>query len=98
MFAAEVSPPLALRPRRDRRASARFVHFEPVQIDGIPCVGRDISSKGLGVTTGAAVRVGEIVRVSLPGDISNAVTTGRARVMRVDRLVGRSVIGLEFVS
>ena len=97
MFAAEVSPPLALRPRRDRRGSVRFVHFEPVQINGIPCVGRDISSKGLAVTTGAAVRVGEIVRVSLPGDITNAATTARARVTRVDRLVGRSVIGLEFV-
>lgn len=98
MLAAEASPQPALRPRRDRRTSARFVHFEPVQIDGIPCVGRDISSKGLAVTTSATVRVGEIVRVSLPGDISNAVTTARARVMRVDRLAGRSVVGLEFVS
>ena len=49
------------------------------------------------MTTGAAVRVGEIVRVSLPGDVTNAATTARARVTRVDRLVGRSVIGLEFV-
>ena len=97
MFAAEVSPPLALRPRRDRRGSVRFVHFEPVQINGIPCVGRDISSKGLAVTTGAAVRVGEIVRVSLPGDIASAATAARARVTRVDRRVGRLVIGLEFV-
>jgi hypothetical protein len=98
MFAAEASPEPALRPRRDRRTSARFVHSEPVQINGSPCIGRDISSNGLAVITGAAVRVGEIVRVSLPGDISDAVTTTHARVTRVDRRVGRSVIGLEFIN
>lgn len=98
MFAAQAGPEPALRPRRDRRASARFVHSEPVQVDGLPCIGRDISSKGLAVITGATVRVGDIVRVSLPGDISDAVTTTHARVTRVDRRIGRSVIGLEFIN
>lgn len=87
----------ALRRRRDRRASARFVHSEPVQINGHPGVGRDISSKGLAVISAASVGVGDIVRVSIPGDISARMTPSRARVTRVESRSGRPLIGLEFV-
>ncbi len=98
MFAAGALSEPALRPRRDRRASVRFVHSEPVQIEGQPGVGRDISSKGLAVISGARVGVGDIVRVSIPGDISAKVNPSRARVTRVESRSGRPLIGLEFVN
>jgi hypothetical protein len=97
MLATQATSGPALRPRRDRRRSARFVHAEPVQIDGLPCLGRDISSKGLGVITAAMFNVGDIVRVSGSGEINPSVTTSCARVVRIERRAGLWVVGLEFI-
>jgi hypothetical protein len=98
MFAARAASEPAVRLRQDRRSSDRFVHSEPVQINGHPGVGRDISDKGLCVISAARVGIGEIVRVTVPGDVASASTPSRARVTRVDSRSGRLLIGLEFVN
>lgn len=98
MFAARTASEPIVRLRRDRRSCERFVHSGPVQINGQPGVGRDISDKGICVISAASVVIGDIVRVTIPGDISPASTPNRARVARVERLPGRPVIGLEFVN
>jgi PilZ domain len=98
MFAAHAVPEPAVRLRPDRRSCARFVHSGPVQINGQPGVGRDISDKGICVISTAAVGIGDIVRVSIPPDLSAAATPDRARVTRVESCTGRPVIGLEFVN
>jgi hypothetical protein len=94
--AGAVSEP-RVRPRRDRRSCARFVHTGPVQINGQPGVGRDISDRGICVISYAPVGIGDIVRVTIP-DESTHSTPNRARVMRVESLPGRPTIGLEFVN
>ena len=98
MFAAQgVSEPI-VRLRRDRRSCERFVHAEPVQINGQPGIGRDISARGICVLSAAAVGIGEIVRVTIPGDITSVSMPNRARVTRVESRIGRPVIGLEFIN
>lgn len=91
-------PHLILRPRPDRRADDRFVHTQRVEINGLPAVGRDISSKGLAVITGAPVAVGDVVRVTVPDPVdAPGPRTTAARVTRVDRRAERLVVGLEFI-
>jgi hypothetical protein len=69
-----------------------------VQINGQPAVGRDISDTGICVISAASVGIGDIVRVTIPGDIAADSTANRARVTRVESLPGRPMIGLEFVN
>lgn len=98
MFASQVTPHLILRPRPDRRANDRFAHSQPVEINGLPAVGRDISSNGIAVITGAPVAVGDVVSVTVsdPLDAPGPRTTS-ARVARIDRRAERLVVGLEFI-
>ena len=98
MFAAQQAPGLVLRPRPDRRADDRFIHSQPVEINGMPAVGRDISSKGIAVITGVPVAVGDVVRLTVADtvDAPGPMTTA-ARVARVDRRAERLIVGLEFI-
>ena len=89
---------LVLRPRPDRRADDRFIHSQPVEINGMPAVGRDISSKGIGVITGTPVAIGDVVRLTLADTVdSPGLKTTAARVARVDRRAERLIVGLEFI-
>ena len=94
----QVTGRLVLRPRPDRRADDRFIHSQPIEINGMPAVGRDISSKGMGVITGAPVAVGDVVRLTLSDTVdSPGPRTTSARVARVDRRSERLIVGLEFI-
>ena len=94
----EVTGRLVLRPRPDRRAEDRFIHSQPVEINGMPAIGRDISSKGIGLITGAPVNVGDVVRLRLSDTVdSPGPRTLSARVARVDRRSERLIVGLEFI-
>ena len=99
MFATQqVTPRLVLRARPDRRRHDRFVHSQPVKINGLPAVGRDISSKGIAVITGAPVAVGDVVRVTVSETVESfGPQTTSARVARVDTRAERLVVGLEFL-
>lgn len=94
----QVTGRLVLRPRPDRRADDRFIHSQPVEINGMPAVGRDISSKGMAVITGAPVAVGDVVRLVLSDTVdSPGPRATSARVARVDRRSERLIVGLEFI-
>jgi hypothetical protein len=89
---------LVLRPRPDRRADDRFIHSQPVQINGMPAIGRDISSRGIAIITGAPVAVGDVVRITVAETLdAPGPKTTDARVARVDRRAERLVVGLEFI-
>ena len=98
MFASHVTPTLVLRARPDRRADDRYAHTQSVEINGMPAVGCDISSKGIAVIGGAPMSVGEVVRVTVADtvDAPGPLTTS-ARVARIDRRAGRILLGLEFI-
>jgi hypothetical protein len=87
-----------LRECPDRRRGERFVHREPVQINGRPVIGCDISSRGLSVLMRPSIEIGTVVRVTLAGD-TGPVTAGitRARVTRIEPRADRSIVGLEFI-
>ena len=99
MFASQqVTGRFVLRPRPDRRADDRFIHSQPVEIDGMPAIGRDISSKGIGLITGTPVSVGDVVRLSMSETVDfPGPRTTAARVARVDRRAERLIVGLEFI-
>jgi hypothetical protein len=98
MFPSQVTPTLILRARPDRRADDRYVHSQPVQINGVPAVGCDISSAGISVITGAGVAIGEVVRVTVADTIdAPGPQTLSARVARIDRRAERMLLGLEFI-
>lgn len=99
MFASQqVTGGLVLRPRPDRRADDRFIHSQPVEINGMPAVGRDISSKGIAVITGVPVAVGDVVRLLVADSVDfPGPRTTAARVARVDRRAERLIVGLEFI-
>lgn len=93
MFSSPAIPELILTECPDRRARARLVHREPVQINGRQVFCRDISARGLSVVMPPTVSVGDVVHVSL------SLPQGRwpARVARVEANSDRSIVGLEFL-
>ena len=94
----QVTGRLVLRPRPDRRADDRFIHSQPVEINGMPAVGRDISAKGIAVITGIPVAVGDVVRLTMADTVDTpGPKTTSARVARVDRRAERLIVGLEFM-
>lgn len=98
MFASSVIPDLVLTECPDRRARERLAHREPVQINGRPVIGCDISAKGIAVVMRSTVSVGDVVQVSLfrpQGRIGGI--TRPARVARVEARADRFLVGLEFV-
>jgi hypothetical protein len=98
MLGSQVTPTLILRARPDRRADDRYVHSQPVQINGLPALGRDISSNGIAVITGAPMSIGEVVRVTVADPVdAPGPRTSTARVARVDRRAERPLVGLEFI-
>ena len=98
MFPSQVTPTLILRARPDRRADDRYVHSQPVQINGFPAVGCDISSNGIAVVSGAALSIGDVVRVTVAETIDAlGPQTMSARVARIDRRGERMLLGLEFI-
>jgi hypothetical protein len=98
MFPSQVTPTLILRARPDRRADDRYVHSQSVQINGLPGVGCDISSAGIAVISGAAVTIGDVVRVTVSETIdAPGPQTLSARVARIDRRAERMLLGLEFI-
>ena len=98
MFPSQVTPTLILRARPDRRADDRYVHSQPVQINGVAAVGCDISSNGIAVITAMPVAIGDVVRLTVADAIdAPGPKTTSARVARIDRRAGRVLVGLEFV-
>ena len=98
MFVQHASKGPILRECPDRRRGERFVHVEPVQIDGRPVIGCDISGRGIAVLMRRPVTVGSVVRVTISSDTApNGLFTTNARVARVAGRVDRLVVGLEFV-
>lgn len=99
MFASQhATGQLILRPRPDRRADDRFTYSLPVELNGMPAVGRDISSKGIAVITGVPVTVGDVVRLTVAESVdSPGPKTTAARVARIDRRAERLIVGLEFI-
>lgn len=87
-----------LTPCPDRRSHPRLEHVEPVELDGRPVEGRDISAQGLSVIIPPPVKPGDIVRVRLAGcaDSGEAVMAS-ARVARLEATAEGFVVGLEFV-
>ena len=80
----------------DRRRSERFVHREPVLIDGRSVIGCDLSATGICVVMRPPVPTGTVVRVTLAGHHAPVrAGTSLARVVRVD--AGLSIVGLEFI-
>ena len=98
MLGSQVTPTLMLRARPDRRADDRYVHSQPVQINGVTAAGRDISSRGIAVITAAPMSVGDVVRVTVADTLdSPGPMTSAARVARIDRRAERPLVGLEFI-
>jgi hypothetical protein len=98
MFPSQVTPTLILRARPDRRADDRYVHTQSVQINGIPAIGCDVSSKGIAVITGTPVAIGDVVRVTVADPLEDlGPRTSSARVARIDRRADRTLVGLEFI-
>jgi hypothetical protein len=98
MYSAPVTSTLVLRARPDRRADDRYVHSQPVEINGTPAIGCDISTRGIAVVTGLRMAIGDVVRVTIadPVDVPGPKVT-TARVMRIDRRSERMLVGLEFL-
>jgi hypothetical protein len=92
------SPSFVLRARPDRRAADRYVHSQPVEINGIPAVGCDISAKGIAVIPASPLAIGDVVRVTVAEPVDAVGPKTRfARVTRIDRRSPRTLVGLEFV-
>lgn len=98
MFVSPMLPEFVLRECPDRRRQERFVHREPVQIDGRPVIGRDISASGIGVMMRTPVETGDLVRVTFENDSPRSRSTTMARVARVQSIADRVVVGLQFVN
>ena len=80
----------------DRRRSERFVHREPVLVDGRSVLGCDLSATGICVVMQPPLPTGTVVRVTLAGHtLPVPVGTSMARVVRVDAAL--SMVGLEFI-
>jgi hypothetical protein len=98
MFPSQVTPALILRARPDRRADDRYIHSQAVEINGVPAIGCDISSKGIAVITATPVTIGDVVRVTVADSVDFVgPRTTAARVARIDRRAGRLLVGLEFI-
>ena len=98
MYPAAVAPSLVLRARPDRRADDRYVHSQPVLVNGVPALGCDISTRGIAVITAASFAIGDVVRVTIADPVdSPGPKTAVARVMRIDRHSEPTLVGLEFV-
>jgi hypothetical protein len=98
MFPSQVTPALILRARPDRRADDRYIHSQAVEINGVPAIGCDISSKGIAVITATPVTIGDVVRVTVADSVDFVgPRTLAARVARIDRRAGRLLAGLEFI-
>lgn len=96
MFVSQAMPELILRARPDRRRTERFVHREPVFVDGRAVVGLDISTDGVAVVMRPPVSIGQMVQVSLSGGIPQARPVA-ARVSRIEKRADRCIVGLKFV-
>ena len=80
----------------DRRRSERFVHREPVLVDGRSVMGCDLSATGICVIMQPTISAGTVVRVTVAGQTTPVRTgTSLARVVRVDPRL--SIVGLEFM-
>ena len=98
MFVQHASDAPILRECPDRRRGERFVHVEPVQIDGRPVIGCDISAKGMAVLMRRPVMVGTVVQVTLSSESHpDGILTTSARVARIGGRAERPIVGLEFV-
>src|SRR5687768_8114251 len=90
-----MKPPI-LKEAPDRRRSERFVHREPVLVDGRSVMGCDLSPTGICVIMQPTIPAGTVVRVTVAGHTTPVHTgTSLARVVRVDARL--SVVGLEFM-
>lgn len=94
MFVSQAMPELILKARPDRRRTERFVHREPVSVDGHSVLGLDISTEGLAVVMRPPVTIGQMLQVSLSGGLHRPVA---ARVTRVEQRADRCIVGLKFV-
>ena len=97
MFASQMMPEMILRECPDRRRQERFIHREPVHVDGRAVIGRDISATGIAVLMRSPLAVGDVVSVTLNDPSHEGPQTTPARVARVERSAERVVVGLQFV-
>jgi hypothetical protein len=96
MFVSQATPELILRECPDRRREERYRHRQPVQVNGRPVHGRDISATGIAVVMRAPISVGDLVHVTTNG-FGHGTSTTAARVARIAPSADRVIVGLQFL-